>query len=156
MVGQPLKLRTAQIGRCGELLVQYQLLRIGVESAAMTTDNGIDLVAYSPRDAIPKTIQVKTNLRPKPGGGKGPLALDWWLAQSNPADLVALVDLTGTRVWLLTHHEMTEFAQQQPAGRLHFYMYTDDAYRPPKQRCHVREFDHRLVESYAPKLFGTS
>ena len=37
----------------------------------MTTDSGIDLVAYASTTAIPHTIQVKTNLKPKPGGGKG-------------------------------------------------------------------------------------
>jgi len=30
------------------LLVQYRLLLLGVESAPMSTDTGIDLVAYSP------------------------------------------------------------------------------------------------------------
>lgn len=47
-------LRTAQIGRCGELLVQYLLLLRGIESAPMTTDSGIDLVAYAA-----KTEQIK-------------------------------------------------------------------------------------------------
>ena len=70
-------LRSAQIGRCGELLVQYRLLLCGVESAPMSTDNGVDLVAYAPRGAAPVTIQVKTNLKAKPGGGKGKAALDW-------------------------------------------------------------------------------
>jgi hypothetical protein len=44
-----MKLTTAQIGRAGELLVQEQLLLHGIESAPLTTDTGIDLVAYSPR-----------------------------------------------------------------------------------------------------------
>jgi hypothetical protein len=39
-----MSLSTAQIGRCGELLVQLELLKRGIESAAMTTDTGIDLV----------------------------------------------------------------------------------------------------------------
>ena len=151
---QPLKLRTTQIGRCGELLVQYRLLRLGVESAAMTTDNGIDLVAYSPRDAKPKTIQVKTNLQAKPGGGKGKLAIDWWLPQSSPAQLVALVDLKADKVWLLTHGQMVELAQQQPVGRLHLYMYTDSGYVPRRNMCHVRDFDQFLLEARVKSLFG--
>ena len=44
-------LTTQQRGRCGELLVQYILLKHGIESAPLTTDTGIDLVAY-PRTAI--------------------------------------------------------------------------------------------------------
>ena len=43
-----MKLKTAQIGRCGELFVQYQLLLRGIESAPMSTDAGVDLVAYAP------------------------------------------------------------------------------------------------------------
>ena len=52
-------LTTAQIGKSGEQ-VQYRLLLLGIESAPMSTDNGIDLVAYSPRLAQAITIQVKT------------------------------------------------------------------------------------------------
>ena len=66
-----MKLSTAQIGRAGELLVQYRLLLLGIDSAPMTTDAGIDLVAYAPGHQHAWTIQVKTNLRPKPSGGKG-------------------------------------------------------------------------------------
>lgn len=40
-----MKLTTAQIGRCGELLVQYALPSRGVESAPMSTDTGIDLMS---------------------------------------------------------------------------------------------------------------
>jgi hypothetical protein len=40
-----MKLTTAQIGRDGEHLVQEQLLLHGIESAPLTTDTGIDLVA---------------------------------------------------------------------------------------------------------------
>jgi hypothetical protein len=93
-------LSTAQIGKCAELLVQYRLLLLGIESAPMGSDTGVDLVAYSPRLAQAITIQVKTNLRAKLGGGKGKAALDWWVAESVPAVLVALVDLSTEKVWL--------------------------------------------------------
>ena len=39
---------TQHIGAAGELLVQYQLLKMGIDSARMTTDAGIDLVVYAP------------------------------------------------------------------------------------------------------------
>lgn len=89
-----LKLNTLQIGKLGELLVQYRLLLIGVESAHLTTDAGIDLVAYSQGKKEAVTIQVKTNLQPKPGGGKGKLSLDWWVPDNSPAELFALVDIS--------------------------------------------------------------
>ena len=79
------KLSTQQIGKLGELLVQYRLLSLGIDSAPLTIDDGIDLVAYSRDRKSAKTIQVKTNLKPKPGGGKGKPALDWWVPENSPA-----------------------------------------------------------------------
>jgi len=121
----PPRLTTQQIGRLGELLVQYELLRHGIDSAPMTTDAGIDLVAYSGESGRPFTIQVKTNLSPKPGGGKGALAIDWWVSEDCPAEFYAFVDLSTRRVWLLTKHELDTSAQQRSGGRLHIYMYTN-------------------------------
>jgi hypothetical protein len=91
-------LATAQIGKCGELLVQYQLLLRGIESAPMSTDTGIDLVTYSPAAPHPITVQVKTNLQSKPGGGTGKHALDWWVPENSPAHYVALVDLSSQSI----------------------------------------------------------
>jgi hypothetical protein len=99
-------LQKTQIGRCGELLVQQRLLRLGIESAALTTDTGIDLVAYAPGQAAPVTIQVKTKLVPVSAGGRGHSALDWWVPEHCPAELVALVDLSEDRVWLLRMGEV--------------------------------------------------
>lgn len=65
-----MQLTSAQIGRSGELLVQYRLLCLGIESSPMSTDAGIDLVAYSPEQSKARTVQVKTNLKPKPGAAK--------------------------------------------------------------------------------------
>jgi hypothetical protein len=62
-------LRTAQIGASGVLLIQYRLLKCGIESAPMTTDAGIDLVVYSPKLEKAVTVQVKTCLQPKAAGG---------------------------------------------------------------------------------------
>lgn len=147
---------TRQIGRCGELLVQYRLLRRGIESSQMTTDAGIDLVAYSPVRRQPVTIQVKANLRPKPGGGKGKLVLDWWLREDSPAQLVALVDLESERVWLFWHEEVAKVAQQRSSGRFHFYVYTDEA---PKSKdgglsTRVRDFDDYLIHNRMLEIFG--
>jgi hypothetical protein len=66
-----------QIGKCGELLVQYKLLLRGIESAPLTTDSRIVLVAHALQKQKLITIQVKTNLKAKPGGGRGKLTLDW-------------------------------------------------------------------------------
>jgi hypothetical protein len=144
-------LTAAQIGKAGELLVQLRLLQLGVDSSHMTTDAGIDLVAYYPKSKRAATIQVKTNDRPKPSGGKGKLALDWWLPESNPAELIALVDLSELRVWLFTHPEIVDNAQQRSGGRLHLYMYTDPSKSPSKDKRPVleREFSQYLLANRA-------
>ena len=148
-------LRTAQIGRCGELLVQYSLLLRGVESAPLSTDFGVDLVAYSPQSTAPFTIQVKTNLKAKPGGGKGKAALDWWIPVEMPAQLVALVDLSSQRIWLLLREELPTLAQQKSNGRYHLYMYTDPTHRPQKERlAHMYEFERYLLENRVHDVFG--
>lgn len=150
-------LSTAQIGKCGELLVQYRLLLLGVESAPLSTDTGIDLVAYSPAKAQPITIQIKSNLKPKPGGGKGKLALDWWVPEDTPATFVALVDLSTEAVWLFTLTELQAHAQQRSSGRLHIYMHTDKMVRSRNTTnlIHVHEFEHFLLSNVAESVFGT-
>jgi hypothetical protein len=42
-------MQTAQIGASGVLLIQYRLLKQGIDSAPMTTDAGIDLAVYGPK-----------------------------------------------------------------------------------------------------------
>ena len=151
----PPKLTTQQIGKLGELLVQYRLLSIGVESAHLTTDAGIDLVAYSPSRKEAITIQVKTNLRPKPGGGKGKLALDWWVPDKSPAELFALVDVSENRIWVFTRDEMKAKAQQQPEGRLHFFIHTDQNVKRRKDALAttLQEFEEFLLENRIGTLF---
>jgi len=152
-----MSLATAQIGKCGELLVQYQLLRRGIESAPMSTDTGIDLVTYSPNAPHPITIQVKANLQSKPGGGKGKLALDWWVPSNSPAQYVALVDLSSESIWFMSPAELRVHAQQQPTGRLHIYMYTDASVRPRKSDRLVRlhEFEQFKLANRVSAIYGT-
>lgn len=135
------RLTTQQIGKMGELLVQYELLSHGIDSAPMTTDAGIDLVAYSSARGRSLTIQVKTNLVPKAGGGKGAPAIDWWVAEECPAELYAFVDLSTRRIWILTSLELKSSAQQRSSGRLHFFMYTK-----PGSLAFARNGDERFAE----------
>jgi hypothetical protein len=153
-IKDPQTLKTAQIGRCGEILVQYRLLMQGIESAPMTTDAGIDLVAYSPRKAGAITIQVKAKHRPTPGGGKGKFALDWWISETSPAEVVAFVDLDAERIWLFRHDELEKIAQQKSSGRLHFYMYVDPEYTPRHAGRHDREYESYLIEKRIEEIFG--
>lgn len=149
-------LATAQIGKCGELLVQYHLLLRGIESAPMSTDTGIDLVSYSPHLPHPITVQVKTNLQSKPGGGKGKHALDWWIPGNTPADYVALVDLSTETIWFMTLAELKAHAQQQSSGRLHIYMYTDTSVKPRRSERLVllHEFEQFKFSGRVDAIYG--
>lgn len=151
-----MSLTKPQIGKCGELLVQYELLLRGIESAPMSTDTGIDLVTYSPRLPYPITVQVKTNRQSKPGGGKGKHALDWWVPIDSPAHYVALVDLSRQDIWFLSPTELLVHAQQQPAGRLHIYMYTDPSVRTRRsdRLAHLHEFEHFKLANRVPEIYG--
>ncbi len=55
---------TQHIGAAGERLVQYRLLKLGIDSALLTTDVGVDLVVYSPTEGRATTVQVKTVREP--------------------------------------------------------------------------------------------
>ncbi len=148
-------MNSQQIGRAGELLVQFLLLREGIESAELTTDAGIDLVAFAPRQGTAVTIQVKTNLRPKRrSGGRGKPVLDWWLATATPAQYVACVDLSENRVWLFTRAEFQQLAQQHSSGRDHFYMWCDSTVVPRRgRRVLLADFDAYLCPQRVRRLF---
>ena len=71
----PIKLGTQAIGAAGELLVQYQLLKLGIDSARLTTDSGIDLVMYVPghdrRLCMPTHHRCATRCTVPAGRGSG-------------------------------------------------------------------------------------
>lgn len=123
----PEKRRTTQhIGAAGELLVQYQLLKLGIDSARLTTDAGIDLVVYAPATGAATTMQVKTVERSAPAGGRGRLAVGWNFPHGTPAQVLAFTSLEADRVWLFTTAEARQIAQQHTAGGLRrLYWYTD-------------------------------
>jgi hypothetical protein len=120
----------------------------------MTVDAGVDLVAYSGMGGRSVTIQVKTNLAPKPGGGKGAPAIDWWVSDDCPAEIYALTDLSTRRVWLLTKDELKAAAQQHSNGRTHFYMYVDaDSESIAYSRHGDARFTEFLFENRVSALF---
>jgi len=110
---------TQHIGAAGELLVQYKLLKLGIDSARLSTDAGIDLVVYAPATRTASTVQVKSNFAPKPSGGRGPLSRGWYFPHSCPAQLIALVALDVDRVWIFTTGEACELAQQHSDRGVH-------------------------------------
>lgn len=148
------KLTTAQIGRLGELVVQTKLLELGIDSAPTTTDSGIDLLALTPRGAL--AIQIKTCLKPKPSGGKGRLANDWYVevADDSQVDVFAFVRYDTQEVWMVRPIELEEIAQQRVGRKYHFYMYVEPS-RRAVNRHFASEFDYLLIGSRSDILFGS-
>jgi hypothetical protein len=143
-----------QISRCGELLLQYKLLMLGIETSRMRTGSGIDLVAYSSRNRKAYTVQVKTNENPIPSGDNGKLTLGWWVPENCPADLVAFVDLASSSIWLFSTGEISKYSQKRYRGRHHFHFYADPTvdlnHGQFTHRVHFEEF---VVEKRAPVFF---
>jgi hypothetical protein len=141
---------TQHIGAAGELLVQYQLLKMGIDSARMTTNAGVDLVIYAPGDRSASTVQVKTNMGPKPAGGHGPLSRGWYFPDQCPAQLLALVALDTDMAWLFT---LDEAQQHSPQGIRQLYWRLKAAPAGPKSLRHEAQMVGYLLTSRVAQLF---
>ena len=147
------KLGTQAIGAAGELLVQYELLKLGIDSARLTTDSGIDLAMYVPGHQSAATVQVKTKLRPVPAGGKGKLLLSWPFPDDSKAQWLACVDLSTDSVWMFPLDMARELAQQKHAGGTRLLYFYTTSHRPKA----LRQSDmtgHRLEPVIATPLDG--
>jgi hypothetical protein len=147
-------MRTQHIGAAGELLVQYQLLKLGIDSARMTTDAGIDLVVYAPRDRSASTVQVKTNIGPKPAGGRGRLSRGWFFPQQCPAQVLAFVALDTDTAWLFKLEEARRLAQQHSKRDVRqLYWYLEAAPARPESPLHEARMVDYLLATRAVQLF---
>jgi hypothetical protein len=146
---------TQHIGAAGELLVQYRLLKVGIDSARLTTDAGIDLVVYAPGSSEATTVQVKTNLAATPAGGKGKLSSRGWnFPDACPAQLLALVALDSDCVWLFTIAEARELAQQHsPKGIRRLYWFVEPPSGGATSARHEAQMNQYVLEDRAPQLF---
>jgi hypothetical protein len=137
----------SMIGVSGKLLVNSMLLREGIP--CQLGKNGFDLVVTLKRPKRRWTILVTANLRPKKAGGKGKMALDWWVPVGNPADYVACVDLSTLRVWIFKRAEYEKLSQQKAGGKYHLYMYTNKAValRGKKSMKFDYEFEGYRIEN---------
>lgn len=148
----PSALSTLHIGAAGELLVQYKLLKLGFDSARLSTDSGIDLVVYAPGATRATTVQVKSKLIPTPAGGKGHPALAYTFPHDLRAETLALVDLSSDAAWLLTREEALGLAQQhRQDGSRHLYWYVHAPVLGAKTADDLAPF---ALEMRAESVFG--
>ena len=147
------ELTSAQISQCGVLLTRYKLLLQGVESAPLTTDVGIDLVAYSGTAGRALTIQVKTVVKPTTARAKGRRALAWTMQRDGSAEIAALVDLSTGRVWLLTMKKFFELAQQQRPRNAQLLLFADVTVGSGGDQAGVDKFAEYLLEERVGVFF---
>ncbi|MCA2359584.1 hypothetical protein [Mycobacterium intracellulare] len=148
------KLGTQAIGAAGELLVQYQLLKLGIDSARLTTDSGIDLVMYVPGSLEAHTVQVKARFQTESAGGRGHPTMGWSFPEDCKAQWLAGVDLSRDLVWLFRLAEARELAQQRRAdGGMTLYWYLEDS---PRRRVPglESEFEAYRLESVVTSLLA--
>lgn len=124
---------SAQIGAAGELLVQRQLLECGIDSARMTTDYGIDLVAYDKGTRKSFTIQVKTR-QPERAGDRNRFAWRIDKGKEKTTNLFAFV--SDDKAWYLGSADLRKFGQKR-SNHTMFFFYEE---RAPKDRLHERDF----------------
>ncbi len=76
------------------------------------------------REGLPtnRSVWVTTKLKPKPAGGHGPPTLNWKIRRDVTSDLVALADLSSSRVWLIENREAEATAQQHNSSYHHVIM----------------------------------
>ena len=144
------ELTKQQIGRCGELLVQYVLLKHGVESALLTTDQGVDLVAFHSKTQKAVTIQVKTSTHRGPADDKHLL---WEIPEGCPADYIAAVDLSRNKFWLISVEEFKLRAPHCAKGRLRLWWPLPECEygRAPRREEQFKEYE---MDTAIPKVFG--
>ncbi len=142
-----LEIPKSMIGVSGKLFVNSMLLRQGL--SCELAGNGYDLEVSLSKPRRLWKILVTTNLQPKKAGGKGKMALDWWVPVDHDADYIACVDLSTLRVWLFRSQEYAKLAQQKAGGKHHLYMYTnrDVALRGPKSMKFDYEFESYILEN---------
>ena len=141
---------TQRVGKCGELLVQYELLKRDIESAPMTTDYGIDLVAIEPKTYQTVTIQVKACGVHQDSNRW----VEWNMPKKCVADYVAVVDTERNMIWLFTNDRFNDLATSTGGDGLRLWWYVP-GYRPPTSTLTRREddFDGDRIEAVIPKLF---
>jgi hypothetical protein len=97
----------AQTGVWGEFLAQQDLLELGIDSARMTTDYGIDLVAFDREAKHAFSVQVKTTSFELKMTERRP---DWKVKREKlrQADLFAFALLDTREVWYISRYELEE------------------------------------------------
>lgn len=141
------KVPKAMIGQSGKLFVQSLFLREGIP--CREGENSTELIINLTRPNREFSIMTTANLQPKRAGGKGKMALDWWIPKDCEADFICCADLSTLRTWLFRKEEIPSLAQQMTSEKYHLYMYTTRkvALRGKKEMKFDYEFESFKLEN---------
>lgn len=109
-----------QIGALGVLKVQSDVLSLGVDSARLTTDYGVDLVAYGLHLKKPITIQVKATAGAKHRERAKRVAWPLTKGKEGLADVFAFVDVRtqDKDIWYLTRRDFAKLKFDQEPKKI--------------------------------------
>ncbi len=139
MAEYPKNRNTQKIGRAGELFVQYAFLKCGIDSSLMTTDYGVDLVAFHRMLPVPLLIQVKAT-RVKEEGETA--WVEWDTRDELIADYVALVDIERNKAWLFRKDEFKRISTSTGGTGRRLWWYIPGRL-PERARLKRAEEDYR-------------
>lgn len=146
-------LGTQAIGAAGQLLVQYRLLKHGIDSARLTTDSGIDLVMYVPGTHEAHTVQVKATSTHFPYGKDSAPQLWWPFPVACKAQWLAAVDLMRDLVWLLPIDVALQVARGNSKGTTTLMWYIGE--KPTRATIPAEaDLDQYMLDNMIPGIIA--
>ncbi len=141
-----MSMSASRIAEAGVLLLRYELLRLGVESASLASASHV----VAQRKGRPVIVAVHVV---ESGSRKGRLC-EWTLDHEIKADLAAFVDLTSEQIWLLLPYEVGELSKVQSDGMRRLSTYPDPTLDPEKTGHFVfsSDFDQYSLEKRAERI----
>jgi len=97
------------------------------------------------------TVRVFSRAAPSPGGGKGKVSVAWDVPPDCPADHVALVNLAGEDIWIMTFEEYVLIHQRPSPKSYRFVMSFDPSLRSKHAHIQVGDFDQFRLEAWLPE-----
>ena len=144
---------THSISIQGRTLVAERLKALGLHVVTAAQGSRHHLVVAREASVKGRSVWVTTNLKAKPAGGGGPPALNWKIRRNVDSDLVALADLSSSRVWLMEAREAETIAQQHNSSYHHMVMVLEPGWTStPHASIRDDQFEHLLLERRVSQL----
>ncbi len=131
--------------------MQYKLLGFGIDSAPMTTDYGIDLLAFDPKTHKAVSIQVRASSH---HGDMASQWVEWNMPKQCVAQYVAVADIEQDKVWLFTKDTFEKVASSTGGkGRRLWWYVPESGYQSSQLNKNEDPFKEYEMASVIPSLF---